>query len=367
MKEEAMSRKFLPEEVVVEILLRLPVKSLVRFRCVSKRWLSLISDPRFAKSQFKRAADHIQRLLFPTPFGLGSLEVDAPFGDGSALRELFVPFKQPDLRLNLLGSCDGLVFASHYDHKDFYVWNPSTGEHRKLPDPGISPHPDNEYMYGFGYDSSIDNYKVIVIAFLPPRPCPGYVGKILSLKNDLWKSIKKPDNVFTSFRSAGALCGGAVHWLGGVFRPGPNLAILAFDLAEEKFRQVPMPPMLEEEDNEDYYDIAYTCLVNLGGRLCLILLWDADEELWGMMEYGVQKSWARMFRIDGDYSPQPLCMSRGNQLVATNDDGNVLIRANPEGKIVESCVFCIEQSPNWHEPSAVFVESLLSPLFALEF
>ncbi|XP_042988349.1 F-box/kelch-repeat protein At3g06240-like [Carya illinoinensis] len=215
MKEEAMSRKFLPEEVVVEILLRLPVKSLVRFRCVSKRWLSLISDPRLAKSQFKRAADHIQRLLFPTPFGLGSLEVDAPFGDGSALRELFVPFKQPDLRLNLLGSCDGLVFASHYDHKDFYIWNPSTGEHRKLPDPGISPHPDNEYMYGFGYDSSIDDYKVIVIAFLPPRPCPGYVG---------------------------ALCGGAVHWLGGVFRPGPNLAILAFDLAEEKFRQVPMPP-----------------------------------------------------------------------------------------------------------------------------
>ncbi|KAF5441917.1 hypothetical protein F2P56_037127 [Juglans regia] len=167
-----------------------------------------------------------------------------------------------------------------------------------------------------------------------------------------------------SFRSAGALCGGAVHWLGEVLPLEANLAILAFDLAEEKFRQVPMPPMLEGED-ADYYDIS--CLVNLGGRLCLILLSLADEELWVMMEYGVQKSWAPMFRIDGHYGPKPLCMSRGNQLVATNDDGNVLIRANPEGRIVESCVFCIEHSPNWHEPWAVFVESLLSPFFALEF
>ncbi|KAG4970224.1 hypothetical protein AAZX31_13G091900 [Glycine max] len=35
---------YLPEELIIEILLRLPVKSLLRFKRVCNSWLSLISD-----------------------------------------------------------------------------------------------------------------------------------------------------------------------------------------------------------------------------------------------------------------------------------------------------------------------------------
>ncbi|CAN6292816.1 unnamed protein product [Urochloa humidicola] len=35
------------DEIVWEILIRLPVKSLARFRTVSKAWLAIISDPCF--------------------------------------------------------------------------------------------------------------------------------------------------------------------------------------------------------------------------------------------------------------------------------------------------------------------------------
>ena len=41
---------FLPVELVVEILSRLPVKSLLLFKSVCKSWKTLISDPKFAQT-----------------------------------------------------------------------------------------------------------------------------------------------------------------------------------------------------------------------------------------------------------------------------------------------------------------------------
>ena len=37
----------LPDEIVLDIFARLPVKSLLRFRCVCKPWYSSIANPRF--------------------------------------------------------------------------------------------------------------------------------------------------------------------------------------------------------------------------------------------------------------------------------------------------------------------------------
>ncbi|KAH0926852.1 hypothetical protein HID58_019108 [Brassica napus] len=41
---------FLPRDLISEILLRLPAKSVAKFRCVSKLWLSITTDPCFIKS-----------------------------------------------------------------------------------------------------------------------------------------------------------------------------------------------------------------------------------------------------------------------------------------------------------------------------
>lgn len=42
----------LPDDVVIYIISRLPVKSLLRFQLASKPWLSLISSPDFATLQY---------------------------------------------------------------------------------------------------------------------------------------------------------------------------------------------------------------------------------------------------------------------------------------------------------------------------
>jgi hypothetical protein len=46
----------LPDDIIFEVLSSLPVKSLCRFRCVSKGCRALISDPAFAAAQSSNTA-----------------------------------------------------------------------------------------------------------------------------------------------------------------------------------------------------------------------------------------------------------------------------------------------------------------------
>lgn len=47
----------LPDETLLEILVKLPFKSVFRFKCVSKNWLSLVSDASFFPSLVSRSKD----------------------------------------------------------------------------------------------------------------------------------------------------------------------------------------------------------------------------------------------------------------------------------------------------------------------
>ncbi|CAI0458262.1 unnamed protein product [Linum tenue] len=55
-----MEGRFFPEDLMMsEILVRLPIFCLVRFRCVCKSWYSLLSDPKFLyKTLFLVENDH---------------------------------------------------------------------------------------------------------------------------------------------------------------------------------------------------------------------------------------------------------------------------------------------------------------------
>ncbi|KAL6204049.1 hypothetical protein ACLB2K_021319 [Fragaria x ananassa] len=71
------------EQVLTEILVRVPAKPLVRFKCVSKHWLSLISDPKFG---------HRHTLQNPNP------PVSAVFCEKSNRRFCFIPIDLDHMR-----------------------------------------------------------------------------------------------------------------------------------------------------------------------------------------------------------------------------------------------------------------------------
>ncbi|KAF3673689.1 putative beta-glucosidase 18-like [Capsicum annuum] len=54
---------YFPEEIIVEILIRLPVQSLLRFKCISKSCNTLISHPKFKEKHYHHAKNNKKILI----------------------------------------------------------------------------------------------------------------------------------------------------------------------------------------------------------------------------------------------------------------------------------------------------------------
>ncbi|KAL6277473.1 hypothetical protein ACE6H2_021074 [Prunus campanulata] len=310
-----MAKTTLPDDIIVHILLRLPVKSLIRFSCVSKRWRSLvISDPEFAQSHFKLASKQKtlnRRLLLSTDSQLESLDLEAPSsGDNSSVRKLVSPFKL-DNGAKILGSCNGLVCAIG---EKFYIWNPSTGLSKTLSKTGsFGLWPLHYCCHGFGYVSAIDDYKLVVAT---DSIFNGEVA-IFSLRANVWKRMKGPDDqsIDMQIDNIGTLLNEALHWL-----PSHQLYMFAFDLAKEEFRKVPLPVTCELDDMPfQYLGLLEGCLCALQHKSC-----DCDSiDFWVMTEYCVRESWTKLFTFKIFGPPE---RPRSLKTVFVSESGSVVVK-----------------------------------------
>ncbi|KAK9949275.1 hypothetical protein M0R45_004808 [Rubus argutus] len=310
-RKVAATDEHLPEDIIVQILYRLPVKPLIRFRCVSKRWTSIISDPQFAKSQFKYASERktlSHRLLLSTSSQLESLDLQTlSFEDDASVRKLTFPFKEAGRAVKILGSCNGMVFAATGLHSldNCFIWNPTTGLLLKLPNPSYRvgwcpgfPH------CGFGYVSATDDYKVVVLDHFRNSTTP---VDMYSSKANSWKRIESephfsPEDYFP--QPKGMFLNEALHWLDR--GPGDKPTVIAFDLAKEKFREMPLP-LLKQDDEAG---VLYSELgVLSGGCLCVAcyddVLFGGFIHVWVMMDYDVRESWTELVKVVDDQLRTP--------------------------------------------------------------
>ncbi|KAK7340707.1 hypothetical protein VNO77_21417 [Canavalia gladiata] len=340
----------LSHELIVEILLRLPVKSLLRFKCVCKSWLSLISDPRFAKSHFDLAAAPTYRVLLKSGYGssIQSMDIEASFHDDSAVSDLHIPHPSDAYVSNfrILGYCRGFI-AFDYDAGDVMLWNPSTGVHKHIP----YYHVDymHKFLYGFGYDASTDDYLIIIKAhetnYYSYPDCSmqiwGTRFEFFSLKTNSWNKLEGIDfpDVGGNFqnRSTGSFLNGALHWLALSVDKKHFDAIIAFDLIERSLSEIPMPHDLtmgiENETNKLGLSVMERCL-------CLGYSDDRHEvaEIWIMKEYKVQSSWIKTNVVSTCDTPgkffSPKCFTKSGGIIGTSGFGG-LLKFNDKGELLE--------------------------------
>ncbi|XP_060206774.1 F-box protein CPR1-like isoform X2 [Lycium barbarum] len=289
----------LPEEIITEILTRLPVKSLLKFRSVSKSWLALISSPQFINTHLSlsKNKEDTHHILISGSSGAKRIfkecSISSLFYDSvTQVLDLDFPIEN---RIDFTVSCNGLIFLADYI-KYSLLWNPTTRKHKNLPD--FKPRFKKNYyvIYGFGYDEFRDDYKVVGISY----GSDGVEVKVYSLKSDSWTSVDYCWEILNAPGSSqkmklygtGLFANGKLHWdtitSGPIMRWGRN--IISFDLANEKWEKMEKPSYGVGESD--------LWVGKLGSDLCVYSDYRTTHlGAWVMKDYGVKESWTKMFTI----------------------------------------------------------------------
>lgn len=223
-----------PEETMEEILINLPVKSVLRFKCVSKAWRCLVSSNDFVKAHLKKSTNH--KLIYScydsnylnrfrahyrlTTICLKSLlesndDEEEDYSTIITASDYQYPTGIKPSSIGFVGSCNGLILIA-IDYAALLVWNPSTRQVKNIPLPSFPPLNFPPILlrlglvHGFGYDHSTDDYKVVCLLNSVFYGYPGRT-KIYSLRDNSWKDIENFKTGLYSGRNP-KLLNGKLHW-----------------------------------------------------------------------------------------------------------------------------------------------------------
>ncbi|XP_058782111.1 F-box/kelch-repeat protein At3g23880-like [Vicia villosa] len=348
----------LPFDVISEILARLPVKSLLQFRCVSKSWKSLISDPVFVKKHLYLSTTRRLLCVSYNPsfrFILNSYSLQSVFPDTNySITRFQFPFGVISKRYShyIVGSCDGILCVANYrfppDFKHVVVlWNPSIRKFKELPPFENPTDLDRRIItYGLGYDHVSHDYKLLVLynSFLK-----GVIAKVYTLKADSWRTIKRFPSDFGRLADygRGIYVSGTINWM---IR---QCWIVSFDLVTESYQKI-LPPRQQTEPK-------YLGLSVLRDWLCII----SYNDVWVMKEYGILDSWTKLFNVTHLLDPPSSFFRLTNVLYIFQDDQVLLVFKNPWDRVL-LIVYDFKNDTSkvsflLKDISEVYVESLISP------
>uniref|UniRef100_A0A5B7AAN1 F-box domain-containing protein n=1 Tax=Davidia involucrata TaxID=16924 RepID=A0A5B7AAN1_DAVIN len=337
----------IPAEIVNNILSRLPVKSILRFKSVCKPWLSLLSDPKFCFSIERHRVVVSATSRSKRSFSFHSI-------DDASVKELPNPWKGRSFLI--FGSCNGLLLINI--GADLFLWNPSTLNYRKMLTYDCLLGKDYSVMStGLCYDSSANDYKAVI----------GLARKfdfvvVGSFKINPPKKVHFPYYINSPHR--GPVVNGLLHWSvsnRNGYISAPHL-IIYFDPVKDEFKELPIPQPI-------HYNVILGLGV-LGGCLCMVRWVDESDsegniEVLVMKEYGVKESWNTMFIISNlIMNPlwgrlEPLCFTRDGEILMLLKEGthkNKILAYNPGAK--SHRIIAIPTNHSRNVDAATYVESL---------
>ncbi|KAI9123771.1 hypothetical protein K1719_005071 [Acacia pycnantha] len=257
--ESEGDKPFLPPDIIINILKRLPVKFILRFRSVCKDWKNLFKTPHFIAQHASYSAHQNPLLL---------------------LHETDYKGKPPSLRLvnrnmetvqNLsissihsfkhgwspIGSCNGLVCVrvnldpEESSHK-LCLWNPAIVEVKEIPQTTRNDKLES-CKFGFGFSSVVNDYKIVKFynqEYSKTKNKKKNKNKknaarghdrveVYSLNTNSWKELEfRAVLQSTTIISKHVSVDGTISWLGA--QQDSSHAVVSFDLGTQVFTLTPI-------------------------------------------------------------------------------------------------------------------------------
>ncbi|KAI9127127.1 hypothetical protein K1719_001686 [Acacia pycnantha] len=303
--EQIGDNPFLPEDIIRTILKRLPVKSLIRFRCVCKDWKNLLKTPSFITEHSHHSMNENPLLLLRWDYSSDPLQLHMLNHKGQLL-QVQPPLPLMDsLSIQIVGCSNGLLCLKYKDLETslpfFLLWNPATREIRQVP----SPIKNNFkfFLLGFGFSPIDNDYKILVFQ------------EMYSLSTGSWKEIKvEEDFGGLGISDFAATVNGAMFWIGyKVMNVDENdflvsdMWVVSFDMVMEVYTLIPLPC-----DVDDSWDSFLSVYENKLAMLCGTMsendksyrtdLWVMEE---GARSSGERWSWSKKYSISTSSSIYP--------------------------------------------------------------
>ncbi|XP_020164434.1 F-box protein At5g07610-like [Aegilops tauschii subsp. strangulata] len=163
-----MAAERLTDDLLVEILSRVPVRSVCRFKCVSKHWLSLIEHPGHRRKLPQTLAGffytvRINNRQLPLETKVRFVNVSGKSCPLVGTSFTFLPSHQ---RIYLLDCCNGLLLCRWYgisapvDEFCYILCNPATEEWVSLPD---HSHVSKVAIVSLGFDPAISSHFYVFV------------------------------------------------------------------------------------------------------------------------------------------------------------------------------------------------------------
>ncbi|KAK6128962.1 hypothetical protein DH2020_037305 [Rehmannia glutinosa] len=356
----------LPPEIVEEILCNLPTKSLIRFRCVSKSWRSLISEHRFVRKHLSRAAQQKILIPIPSPSANENMYYSQEIMPIKRGEYFCAPFSGSNY-WEVLDSCDGLLCVRV--DMSIYIWNPCLKTYWKILTPSGKQNFDDFSYLGFGYDSTRNDYKILKLSRFRLR----YMTEtqVFSLKSDSWRKLNDfPPQDYRPLTSV--FLNGSIHWLLATEIMGQNLfALFSFDLSDDKYREVRLPEYCPISPCNNNYVVDLNLCI-LKGMLCVLVEWKSCLVLWAMKDYysDHDKSWTKILDIRLDLILEKYCIPLGFKPFYLYENGEVMMGIVSHQRtelLICKVNTVLSRDIIFNKPSVisygfVHVESLVSPL-----
>ncbi|CAH9058526.1 unnamed protein product [Cuscuta epithymum] len=250
---------FMPMDVLTEILIQLPMKSLIRLAFVCKSWFHLIrSDPQFALRHYlTRTRPSSSTLMDNVDYILDHPVVSIPghvftgvwrwciysLTEKKTFRHLKTLESYPPCARLTSNLCHGLICVIVYPLDNgprMLLCNPGIGEVVSLQRPECR----EIVKVGLGYDPTCNNYKVVTLSAFKKGRTNSWTVDVYSVRDGCWHTLHDTGSLqqfhSSSFDGEAVLNanGRVINWLGF------HKKILSFDVVNEVFRGISMPECL---------------------------------------------------------------------------------------------------------------------------